>query len=258
MAQVSREAIDQLTKNLDALTVSAKNTLAKELKKVDTNDYQQVAGVMRRVCEPYMGMSAAVTAEFYNDLRKAAKAKGTYSAAAESGYDAEAVTSASYSIQKEVIDGRNTMPFEALLGDVLDREINNASRECVVRNCRRDPVKPKYASVPTSPTPCEWCIMRASAGFVYDADSGSHNNCKCRLIPGFEGVTKIEGYNQSEYEDEWNEAAHAYRHNEISEDLQEEIRAAKKKHEEDFEAGRVTKEWDSTNAILMVMRRQKS
>ena len=209
MAQVNRAFIEQFANSLGALSDSAKKTLVKQLSTVDLDNYHDVAGVMRFVCMPYTDMSAAITADFYNQIRKAAGAKGTYSATAESGYDPDKVTAASYAIQKEVSEGRNTVPFVHLLEDVVDREIKNASDYCVRRNTRRDPAKPRYASVPTSSNPCAWCVMRASQGFVYyDSKTveHSHHACKCIAVPGFDGYTEVEGYDPDKYYEMYAEA----------------------------------------------------
>ncbi|WP_251178091.1 hypothetical protein [Adlercreutzia agrestimuris] len=54
--------------------------------------------------------------------------------------------------------------------------------------------------VPTGNDTCEFCIMLASRGFAFlsKQSAGStnhyHPNCDCRIVPGFEGETQVEGY----------------------------------------------------------------
>lgn len=255
MPTISRAYIDQFSRQIDGLSASARQQLTERLEGVD--DFDEVLAVMRDVCGPYTQMSAALAALFYNGIRDASGAPGSYKAEAISGYDEDAMSASALATMSEHVKGNGTATISSLMGDVADREINNASRECVRANCKRDPAKPRYASVPTGSNPCSWCVMRASAGFIYAADSGSHKNCHCRLVPGFNGSAKVEGYNQSAYEDEWYEAANAYRKGDISDELSERIKKAKEEHDKRFNDPNddgVTKKWDSTNAVLMVMR----
>lgn len=257
MPTISRAYINAFSRQIDALSEAARQTLASRLADVDVDDYDEVASVMRFVCGPYTNMSAALTAQFYDGIRASANATGKYKAQAISGYDPERLTAAAIAVAEESASGNGTVPLPSLLGDVVDREINNASRECVRQNAHRDPAKPKYASVPTGSNPCAWCVMRASAGFIYSEDSGSHNNCHCRLVPGFNGSSKVEGYDQKSYEREYDDASEAYRRGDIPDELKERISAAREKHRQDYAEGKVSKQWDSSNAILMVMREQK-
>ena len=254
--QVSKAYLTNFANNLEKLSQSARNTLVEQLGNVDIGNRDEVAAVMRGVCKPYAEMSAALTAQFYDGIRGYSGVTSRYSAEAYSGYDAGEVTAASNAIVAEVEAGTATVSVATLLGDVADRIVNNSSNECVRYNARRDPARPKCAVVPQSANPCEWCVMRASAGFIYDQDSHSHNNCKCRLVPGYGKEPSVEGYNLDGYREQWDSADRAWRNGDIDEELAEEIQAAKERHIAAYNAGETSKRWDDTNAILMVMRRQ--
>lgn len=251
MARVNRAFVQQFADNLSALSDNARKNLVEQLSRADIEDYQDVAGIMRFICAPYTDMSAAITADFYNTIRREAKAAGSYTAVAESGYDEEALTRASYAVQREVLGGTATAPLDKLLGDVIDRNIMDASNNCVRHNARRDPAKPRYASVPTSTSPCAFCVMRASAGFVYTDEKSvlhSHHACRCIAVPGFEGSTEVEGYDADAYYAEYAEARDALNSGDIPDEMKErfaEERAAK------------GKDYDKTNEILAVMRYQQ-
>ena len=249
--------MDAFARQVDGLSAGARRQLASQLADVDVYDYERIAAIMRDVCGPYTDMSAALAARFYDGIREAAGAPGEFHAEADSGYDPQKLTAAAKAVAAESAAGGGEAALASLMGAVADREINNASRECVRRNAKRDPAKPRCASVPTGSNPCEWCVMRASAGFVYAQASGSHKNCRCRLVPGFDGSAKVEGYDQSRYERMYYDAADAWRKGDIPDELNERIAAAKERHERDLKTGRATKEWDDTNAILMVMREQR-
>lgn len=72
----------------------------------------------------------------------------------------------------------------------------SAAQATVEANCRRDNVR--YARVPSGSETCPWCTMLASRGFAYwsreAAGHASHRNCDCVVVPGFEGMDEVEGY----------------------------------------------------------------
>lgn len=44
---------------------------------------------------------------------------------------------------------------------------------------------------------CEFCLMLASFGFyakTEEAAEHSYAHCDCRIVPGFDGVTTVKGY----------------------------------------------------------------
>lgn len=266
-SQVSREYIDAFTRRLDAVneaagkvivTETARMRLAENLdfyRRMDDITFENVMEMLDRTCNGATRLSSALACEFYDGIRSGAVLEDGFRAELWDGYDSDRIRGAAYKIMEEVQNGTNTAPLSSLLTDVASREVNNAANETVRRNAKRDPAKPKCASVPTASNPCEWCRMRASAGFIYDQDSGSHNNCKCRLVPGFKGAEKVEGYDPAPYREEWDEAAAAYRSGDIDDDLKEQIAEAEARHAQELAEGRASKPWDETNAILMVMRR---
>ena len=76
----------------------------------------------------------------------------------------------------------------------------SAAQATVEANCRRDNVR--YARVPGGSETCPWCTMLASRGFAYwsreAAGHASHRNCDCVVVPGFDGMDEVEGYDTSE------------------------------------------------------------
>ena len=78
------------------------------------------------------------------------------------------------------------------------------NRDSMVRNCERNGVR--YARVPTSGNPCDWCVMLASRGFVYHsqglAEAGGHEHCCCVVMPGGPSTT-VEGYDPDALYDQW-------------------------------------------------------
>lgn len=57
----------------------------------------------------------------------------------------------------------------------------------------------RYARVPADAEACGFCFMISSLGFAYTAEGASpnhpnHPNCRCRVVPGFDGQTAVEGF----------------------------------------------------------------
>ena len=244
--RVSSAAVAQQSRIIAALGASAAAAIASMLS--ETGDADEVPGIARQVAQAYTTMAAAVTATYYERIRAASKLRSKYAPQAISGYDAGRVTAAANSILEEVSSGRATVPLDKLLGDLMGREVKNAADECIRQNVRNDPAKPRYAIVPNGDA-CAFCQMRASLGYTYGDEDAveSHDHCSCTATPVFKGAT-IQGYDPDVYRERYDEAAKAYRSGDISDDMKERIAAQKADKGRDF---------NETNAILMVMREQQ-
>ena len=84
-----------------------------------------------------------------------------------------------------------------------------SANQTVIDNCRKKKVR--YARVPTSPHPCDFCLMLASRGFVYATRETAgelgqyHNHCRCRIVPGFGKNPTLKGYDPDALYEEWQE-----------------------------------------------------
>lgn len=242
---VSRARVRLQSMRLQNLARSAANVV----KRVERMDFSDMVEAVKDISEAYSTMSAAITAEYYNDIRKASKPKRRYTATAISGFEAPAALAAAQAIVNEYVAGNATVPLTQLMGDLVGRYINDAAEYCIVSNAKRDPAKPRYAIVPNGDA-CAFCIMRASNGYTYpDKVQGikSHSHCTCQATPVF-GSDKVEGYDVEGYRSQWEEADRAYRSGDIPDELKARIDAQKAAKGKDF---------DTTNAVLMVMREQQ-
>lgn len=98
----------------------------------------------------------------------------------------------------------------AVLSDVqgaLLQHILGAARETVASNAGRDPLKPRWARVPSN-KPCAFCAMLASRGFVYESAATAdgllkkyHHDCKCTVVPGWGKNPRVHGYSPTEWLD---------------------------------------------------------
>lgn len=241
--RVSKGIVERQSQNIAALGVSAARAIANGVPNT-----QDIPALMRQVTKAYSTMSSAITANYYTSIRTASRVRSKYVPIPYSAYDAGKVTAAAIAITDEVAAGTATVPLESLLADVVSRYIKDSADTCIRQNVRRDPAKPKYAIVPSGDA-CAFCQMRASLGYHYGTEEAveSHDHCTCAATPVF-GESTIQGYDPSVYRERYEEAARAYRSGDISDDLKERIEAQKDEKGRDF---------DSTNAILMVMREQQ-
>ena len=241
--RVSRAIVEQQSQNIAKLSASAANAL-----KNGVPNAEDIPALMRQVTQAYSTMSSAVTSNFYATIRRASRVRSKYTPVPFTAYDAGKVTAAALAIMDEVAAGTATVPLESLLADVVSRYIKDSADTCIRQNARRDPAKPKYAIVPSGDA-CAFCQMRASLGYRC-ADEGaveSHAHCTCTATPVF-GDSTIQGYDPQVYLDRYTEASRALKDGDISDDLKERIAAQKAEKGKDF---------DRTNAVLMVMREQQ-
>lgn len=213
MAQIPRKYIDNYTKALNKLSADAQKRLADDLAKIDfTADVATVRDAiidrMEFYCGPYADMAAILAAEFYDGLRELSVGK-KLGALAESGREPIATEKAVRGIMQDVVEGKAAEAVVRKLLDRTDYEIKKSAGECIYRNGKRDPLKPRYARVPSGAETCRFCIMLASRGFVYrtkeSAGEGNHYhaNCDCRIVPGFDWETTVAGYDPDALYDQW-------------------------------------------------------
>lgn len=75
----------------------------------------------------------------------------------------------------------------------------------------------RYARVPSDAEACGFCFMIASLGFAYEAkgtspDHPNHPSCRCRVVPGFEGQTSVEGFDFDAMRRRWGQCEAAVAH----------------------------------------------
>lgn len=159
--------------------------------------------VVETVCGEVCDLAAARSAEFYDEVRVLSTEK-RLGARVEPGRDPAATEGAVRGLIQSVVDTGRADRFARELGDRVDYEVKRAAGECIERNARRDPLKPRWARVPSGAETCPFCIMLASRGFAYRSaeaagkDAGHyHSHCDCRIVPGFDGMD-VEGYDTGE------------------------------------------------------------
>lgn len=218
MAEVPTSLLDELTDEVNKLSGDAQEKTRAALKTLMA-DWEQrgggdVAALRNAAYETIEAVllyyadtcAAARAAEYYDAVRQAQGFSGGYSAVAESMRDPDATLGAVKYFIGKVVEGAPET-FVSLCVARIDEEIRRAANRCVAHNARKDPAKPRYARVPRGET-CGFCLMLASFGFnakTEEAASHSHAHCDCRIVPGFDGKTKVRGYDPDGMYERYNE-----------------------------------------------------
>ena len=214
MARIPRAAIDEFTAQLNMLDAGMKEHLAKELELIDWSNWDKAREAVLELMEIYCGgatdAAAVISSNFYTLAREYATGAVYEGALVDSGRVPAATRQAVIDFFAE--DGATRESVTEKLIDRLGYETRRASGECIFQNGKRDKAKPRYARVPSGSDTCPFCLMLASRGFVYhNAKSAGalnhyHNNCDCRIVPGFDGFTEVEGYDPTACYDAWQAA----------------------------------------------------
>ena len=244
--QVNRARVNQQADNITKLTKSASNVIRESL--TDDMPLDDIIRLADTVSEAYANMSGAVTAQFYNDIRAAAKPPSKFTATKHTHYLTADTRKAVVAVYEEYTAGRATVPLANLVSDIVARNIKKAADATISVNGSRDTSKPRYAIVPTGDA-CAFCVMRASNGYTYELPDAvnSHDHCSCVATPVWGSMT-VQGYDVEKYRSMWREARDAYYGDDLSDDMYDKI---------DDQWDEKGKEFSNTKAILMVMREQQ-
>lgn len=143
----------------------------------------------------YGDLAAVAAAEWYEEVRP-----GPFNArTAPMALDGEVAGSVRYAAGH--LFGENPSATLSALSGSMQRFITYGGRATVARNVQLDPLKPRFARVPTGAKTCAWCAMLASRGFVYHSEVTAgmkdhwHDDCDCQAVVEFDRNTAhIEGY----------------------------------------------------------------
>ena len=212
-ANIPRAVLDAVSEEVRALSADAQARVLRALESVEWTPESvaecrdTVLRALATVMPTYTDASAQVGADLYDAVREAAVGEAM-GATAISGYEPEATEGAVRAFVQDIVDGKPVEQFNRRVLDRVDRDIRRAENVSVAENAVRDPLKPRYARVPSGSETCGFCLMLASRGFVYTsrgAASHAHPGCDCRVVADF-GGTEVEGYDQESLRELYKEA----------------------------------------------------
>jgi hypothetical protein len=174
---------------------------------LDTDDALQVREALEDVLPDlvtaYGELSATVAADWYDAMREQAGAAGRFSAVLAGTFAVDAVrANARHAIGPLFSATPEPDAALSLLELETDRMVLQPGRETATLSARKDPAKPRYARVPSNPSPCAFCTMLASQGAVYHSEAAAgplgsdkyHAACGCQPVAIYDGQAYPEGY----------------------------------------------------------------
>lgn len=226
MAQIRRSFLDEYTRSLNGVSkayakpvekavLAVADQLADENGAVTHAQFVALRDAAIEILDQAAGtaceLAAELSARFYDEIRSAAAARGTFRAEAASSYSHEATDRAVRALVANASEPGGARRFARDVAARVDYEVKRTAGDCVEKNARKDKRSQRWARVPTGAETCPFCLMLASRGFVYKSaktagqNNHYHANCDCRLVPGFDGM-EVEGYDPQDCFDRWQQA----------------------------------------------------
>lgn len=211
MPTLPRDIVDTLTFKLNTLSDASKQAIADRISTIQFENIADLRNKLIAILESFFANATDIAAlyatQMYEDAREYALGS-RLDAIGESGRNPEATEGAIRAFVGQLETG-GMERITKLLQDRIDYEIKRAAGYATSDLAMKDTAKPRFARVPTGSETCSFCIMLASRGFVYQSKESAgalehwHPNCDCRIMPGFQGYTEIEGYDPSDLYDQY-------------------------------------------------------
>ena len=214
---IPRAAVDFLTEEINGISADAQARVLKVLQGINWTPEniaecrELVLQALATVMPTYTTMAAQASADFYDAARELVVGE-RLGAQAISDYDPAKTAGAVRAFVRFVLRD-DVQTFNDQVLQRIDYEMKRSANMSVVENGRRDPKRVRYARVPTGAETCDFCLMLASRGFVYQSESTAsashvHSHCDCRITPGWDGM-EVEDYDPRSIYDRWQDAIDA-------------------------------------------------
>ena len=214
---IPRAAVDFLTEEINGISADAQARVLEVLQGINWTPENiaecrdLVIQALAAVMPTYTTMAAQASADFYDAARELVVGE-KMGAQAISGYDEAKTAGAVRAFVRFVVDGRVDTFNEQIL-QRIDYEMKLSAANSTIENGKRDKRKPRYARVPTGSETCDFCLMLASRGFVYNSQSTAsmghvHSGCDCRIVAGWDGM-EVDDYDPRSIYDRWQDAIDA-------------------------------------------------
>ena len=214
---IPRAAVDFLTDEINGISADAQARVMEVLQGIQWTPENVaqcrdlVIQALAAVMPTYTTMAAQASADFYDAARELVVGE-KMGAKAISDYDPAKTEGAVRGFVRFVLRD-DVQTFNDQVLQRIDYEMKRSANMSVVENGRRDPKRVRYARVPTGAETCDFCLMLASRGFVYQSEGTAgaghtHSSCSCRCVPGWDGM-EVEDYDPRSIYDRWQDAIDA-------------------------------------------------
>ena len=214
---IPRAAVDFLTEEINGISAEAQARVLEVLRGIQWTPEnvaqcrELVIQALAAVMPTYTTMAAQASADFYDAARELVIGE-RMGAQAISDFDMRKTEGAVRGFVRFVLRD-DVQTFNDQVLQRIDYEMKRSANMSVVENGRRDPKRVRYARVPTGAETCDFCLMLASRGFVYQSEGTAgaghtHYACDCRCVPGWDGM-EVEDYDPHSIYDRWQDAIDA-------------------------------------------------
>ena len=143
--------------------------------------------VLPDLIRTYHLASAAISADWYDDIRDAAAARGRFRAiTAADEVDLGAGALAGWGVKPLYSATPDWAAAKVLVAGGMQRRIANASRNTIMESSVQDPASRGWRREGSGE--CDFCSMLLGRGAVYSeatVDFLSHDHCNCSAVPEF-------------------------------------------------------------------------
>ena len=214
---IPRAAVDFLTEEINGISADAQARVLEVLQGIQWTPENiaecrdLVIQALAAVMPTYTTMTAQASADFYDAARELVVGE-KMGARAISDYDPAKTEGAVRGFVRFVLRD-DVQTFNDQVLQRIDYEMKLSAANSTIENGKRDKRKPRYARVPTGSETCDFCLMLASRGFVYNSQSTAsmghvHSGCDCRIVAGWDGM-EVEDYDPRSIYDRWQDAIDA-------------------------------------------------
>ena len=204
---IPRAAVDFLTEEINGISADAQARVLEVLQGIQWTPENiaqcrdLVIQALASVMPTYTDMAAQASADFYDAARELVVGE-KMGAQAISDYDQRKTEGAVRGFVRFVLRD-DVQTFNDQVLQRIDYEMKRSANMSVVENGRRDPKKVRYARVPTGAETCDFCLMLASRGFVYQSEgtaSASHVHAGCVLPDTVLGALDVKALLRRKFE----------------------------------------------------------
>lgn len=161
-------------------------------------------GIMQDCLSVYGDKAQALSADMFDEICEAEGVDADPGEMFDDVIDSSKLAGKVHYYAGKLVDG-DWDGYAGSNADLAAYYVHRSALENMERNC--DANRVRYARVGTGRETCGYCFMLSSRGFDYrsekTASAGSHEHCDCIIVPGVDGVTKIDGYDPAAMRNRW-------------------------------------------------------
>ena len=230
MNRINRKFLDEIAKRLDIVSEAGRSTVEQIMISAPQSfNFDELYAYVKEnyipVVQTCADDAAAVGASAYDAYREIETGE-TFGAEPYTAFDEYGTDRAARAFVHDACKDRDMSLLVDFLGRRLDSEIIRSYSKTQTSNGAVDPMKPRFARVPSGSDPCAFCRALAGHGFYYSSkeaagDEGGnfnryHDYCRCQVVPEFSKAARkleVQGYDPDVYVKEWRESGQKFGQN---------------------------------------------